>query len=167
MDHFEPGLGPNSVPVKLKITERCNHFALYRLPGLSSLSKPQVLSWQLGAPYARVLRMSKCFSPNLAWALKPSLSNMATVPNHRDHDPPSLEVSGYPSTIPPPCFWIESSAAFNATFATPFFLKSLSTKKQVRRQSFGPRSSDRSSFCSCGQNRFGAIPSLDHTGTIQ
>src|SRR3989442_10249031 len=53
-----------------------------------------------GAPYARVLRMSKCFSPNLAWALKPSLSNIVTVPNQRAQDPPSLEVDGYASTIP-------------------------------------------------------------------
>ncbi len=80
--------------------------------------------------------MSKCFSPSLAWALKPSLSNMATVPNQRAHDPPCLEVGGYASTIPPPCFRIEFNAAFNATPATPFFLKSLSTKKHVRRQSF-------------------------------
>src|SRR3989442_1688720 len=68
----------------------------------------------------------------------PALDRMAIVPNHSAHDPPSLEVGGYASTIPPPCFLIESSAAFNATLATPFLLKSLSTKKQVRRQSFWP-----------------------------
>ena len=80
--------------------------------------------------------MSKWFSPNLAWTLKPSLSNMVTVPNQRDHDPPSLDVGGYASTSPPPCFLIESKAVLKATPATPFFLKSLSTKKHVRRQSF-------------------------------
>src|SRR6266702_6919740 len=146
MNHFKPGLRDYPILVNPQVAQGGDLFTLYRLPRLRGPSKLQILSWQHGTLYARVLRMSKCFSPSLACALKPSLSNMATVPNHRDHVPPSLEVSGYPSTIPPPCFWLESSAAFNATFATPFFLKSLSTKKQVRRQSFGPRSSDRSSL---------------------
>src|SRR5712664_553228 len=126
MNHFETSLGDDPVPVKPQVAQSCDLSTFQSLPGLRGLSKLQVLSWQEQTRYAIVLRMSKCFSPSLAWALKPSFSYIATVPNHRDHDPPSLEVGGYASTIPPPCFSIESSAAVNATLATPFFLKSLS-----------------------------------------
>src|SRR6267378_6179272 len=146
MNHSETSLGDDPVPVKPQVAQSCDLSSFQSPPGLRGLSKLQVLSWQERTRYAMVLRMSKCFSPSLAWALKPSLSYIATVPNQRAHDPPSLEVGGYDSTIPPPCFRMESRVAFKATFATPFFLKSLSTKKHVRRQSFWPSSADRSSL---------------------
>src|SRR2546425_763278 len=136
MDHLEAGFGDDPVAMKLHVAERRNLPALYCLPRFRCPAKLQGFSWQHGTLYASVLRMSRCFSPSFECALKPSLSNMATVPNQRDQVPPALEVVGYASTIPPPCSCIESSAAPSATPATPFFLKSLSTKKHVRRQSF-------------------------------
>src|SRR6266545_3319574 len=62
---------------------------------------------------------------------KPSRSNIPTVPNHIDCDPPFVETTGCASTVPPPCLRIDARAARRAATATPCLRWSLSTTKQA------------------------------------
>src|SRR5437867_5046864 len=83
-------------------------------------------------------------APSGATGLKPSLSNIPTVPNQRDWEPPFFDTTGYASTMPPPCLLIDASAPLRALVATPCPRWSLSTTMQMIRQSL--RSSLRSSL---------------------
>src|SRR5438132_1453103 len=84
--------------------------------------------------YARtVFRIRSPLVPSGATGANPSLRNMPEVPNQLHSGTAAIfsETTGKASTIPPPCFLIDSRAACSAVLATPLPRWSRSTKKHV------------------------------------
>src|SRR5437870_7470849 len=94
--------------------------------------------------YARtVFRIRSPLVPSGATGANPSLRNMPEVPNQLHSGTAAIfsETTGKASTIPPPCFLIDSRAACSAVLATPLPRWSRSTKKHVILHKWATRTS--------------------------
>src|SRR2546423_4922060 len=84
--------------------------------------------------YARtVFRIRSPLVPSVPTVANPSLRTSPEVPNQLHSGTAAIfsETTGKASTIPPPCFLIDSRAACSAILATPLPRWSRSTKKHV------------------------------------
>src|SRR5213594_2776068 len=129
MVHPEAVLGDQPVKVQLDIAEGCNTLGACCPPRFGMVLEDWSL-WHSGSPlYSTVLRIRARLVPRGATCLNFSLRNILGVPNQSHSGTVAIfvDTTGYASTIPPPCCFMESIAYLSAVRATPFFLYFLST----------------------------------------